>query len=110
MFQSRRGIYKINEQGTEILAFRSFEPNGYNHHFRWVDPIAQTLFGSKLLSVNRNNLELVIMDKYSLGIEETHYLGLAPNGPNGIVVYGNEAIINYPHRGGLLFHRIGSAA
>lgn len=104
MFQSRRGIYKINEQGTEVLASRSFQPSQYNSRYSWVDPLAQALFEDKLLSVNRNNLELAIMDKYSLVMEETHYLGQAPNGPNGIVVYGKQAIINYPHRGGLLFH------
>ncbi len=106
MFQSRKGIYKVNDRGTEILASRSFEPNKHNTHFNWVDPIAQALFGSKLLSVNRNNLELVIMDKYSVAVEETYYLGSAPNGPNGIVVFGTQAIINYPYRGGLLFHNI----
>ncbi|HEY4760580.1 MAG TPA: restriction endonuclease [Thermoguttaceae bacterium] len=110
MFQSRRGIYKINEQGSEILATRSFEPNQHNIHFQWVDPISQAFFGSKLLSINRNNLELVIMDRYSLLVEETHYLGSAPNGPRSVVVYGNQAIINYPHRGGLLFHELASAA
>jgi hypothetical protein len=51
--------------------------------------------------------ELVVMDKHSLVIQETFYLGSAPNGPNGIVVYGNQAIINYPNRGGLLFHDLG---
>ncbi len=110
MFQSRKGIYKVSERGTEIITNRAFAPNRHNIHFTWVDPLAQALYGSKLLSVNRNNLELAVMDKYSLVIEKAIYLGCAPNGPMGIVVFDDQAIINYPERGGLVFHDLSNAA
>ncbi len=55
MFQSLRGICRIDELGGEILANLPFPPNSRNIHFCWADPLSQALYGDKLLSVNRNN-------------------------------------------------------
>ena len=106
MFQSRRGICRIDEQGREILANIRFAPNVSNKHFPWVDPLSQALYGDKLLSVNRNNRELVILDKRSGRIESTIFLGDAPNGPRAVVVVDDSAIISYPERRGLIFHNL----
>ena len=78
-------------------------PNARNKHFRWVDPLSQALHRDTLLSVNRNNRELVTLDKRSGSIQRSRYLGEAPDGPHSVVVLGDIAIISYPERGGLIF-------
>lgn len=103
MFQSQRGICRIDEHGNNLLQSIRFAPNTYNKHFPWVDPLSQAIYGEKLLSVNRNNCELAILDKFSGHIEHTIFLGEASNGPQEIVLVDEVAIINYPERQGLIF-------
>ena len=103
MFQSLRGICRVDELGREILGNLQFSPNSRNEYFRWVDPLSQALYRNRLLSVNRNNRELVMLDKLTGHIEHSVYLGEAPNGPHSVVVFGDMAIISYPKRGGLTF-------
>ncbi len=79
-------------------------------HFAWVDPLSQALYGDKLISVNRNNRELVVLDKRSGHVEQVAFLGDAPNGPDAVVVVGDEAIISYPERRGLIFHNLRDVA
>ena len=104
MFQSLRGICRVDELGGEILGNLRFSPNSRNKHFRWVDPLSQALYRNKLLSVNRNNCELVMLDKLTGRIEHSVYLGEAPNGPHSVAVFGDMAIISYPEREGLIFY------
>ena len=106
MFQSLRGICRVDELGGEILDIIRFSPNSRNRHFRWVDPISQALYRGKLLSVNRNNREFVTLDRLTGRIERSVYLGHAPNGPHSVAVFGDMAIISYPERGGLIFHSL----
>ena len=106
MMQSRRGICRVDEFGGEILDSLRFPPNSRNKHFRWADPLSQALYRDKLLSVNRNSMELVTLDKVTGRIEHSAYLGEAPNGPHSVVVFGDEAVISYPGRGGLIFHNL----
>ena len=103
MFQSQQGICRVDEHGNQILQNIRFVPNTHNKHFSWVDPLSQAIYGDKLLSVNRNNCELVILDKFSGRVERTIFLGEAPNGPQEIVLVDEVAIINYPERQGLIF-------
>ena len=103
MFQSNKGICKIDEETLEIVQNISFEPNKYNKYFTWVDPLSLALFRNSVISLNRNNRELVLVDKQSREISRSIYLGEAPNGPRDVVVYGNEAIVSYPERHGLIF-------
>ncbi len=109
MFQSQRGICRIDEHGREILANFRFSPNATNKHFPWVDPLSQAPFREKLLSVNRNNCELVTLDKRSGRIENATFLGDAPNGPRAVVVVDDVAIVSYPARQGLIFHDLSAA-
>ena len=110
MFQSMRGICRIDELGRQILGDFRFDPNTWNKHFRWVDPLSQALYRDKLLSVNRNNRELVMLDKRTGRIEHSAYLGEAPNGPHSIVVFEDTAIVSYPDRKGLIFHDLETKA
>ena len=59
-----------------------------------------------LLSVNRNNRELVMLDKITGRVERSANLGEAPNGPHSIAVFDDIAIISYPEREGLIFHNL----
>ena len=104
MFQSLRGICRVDESGGKILDNLRFAPNPRNKHFRWADPLSQALYRDKLLSVNRNNRELVILNKLTGQSERSVYLGEAPNGPHSVAVFGDMAVISYPERGGLIFH------
>ncbi len=104
MMQSSRGICRIDELGSEIVDEFRFTPNPRNEHFRWVDPLSQAIYRDKLLSVNRNNLELVTLDKETGHVECAVYLGDAPNGPHSVAVFGDLAVISYPGREGLIFH------
>ena len=106
MFQSLRGICRVDERGGEILGNLRFSPNSRNEHFRWADPLSQALYRDKLLSVNRNNRELVMLDKLNGRIEHSVYLGEAPNGPHSVAVFDDTAIISYPEREGLIFHTL----
>ena len=106
MFQSLRGICRVDELGEGILENFRFQPNSRNKHFRWVDPLSQALYRDKLLSVNRNNRELVVLDKLTGRTECSIYLGEAPNGPHSVAVFGDMAIISYPERGGLIFRSL----
>ena len=103
MFQSQRGIYRVDEPGQKILDNFRFSPNSHNRHFSWVDPLSQALYRDKLLSVNRNNRELVTLDRLTGRIERSMYLGEAPNGPHSVAVFGDMAIVSYPEREGLIF-------
>lgn len=103
MFQSLRGICRVDELGSEVLHDLRFQPNFRNKHFPWVDPLSQALYRDRLLSVNRNNRELVVLDKRTGRVEHSVYLGEAPNGPHSVVVNGDTAIISYPERQGLIF-------
>ena len=104
MFQSMRGLCRVDERGQVILDNFRFSRHTRNKHFRWVDPLSQACWRNKLLSVNRNNRELVVLDKLSGRIERSVYLGEAPNGPHSVVVVDDRAIVSYPERGGLIVH------
>ena len=106
MFQSLRGICRVDELGGGILDNLRLLPNSRNKHSGWADPLSQALYRDNLLSVNRNNRELVTLDKLDGRIERSVYLGEAPNGPHSVVVFGDTAIISYPERGGLIYHNL----
>jgi DNA-binding beta-propeller fold protein YncE len=103
MFQSNRGICVLDaESGTPVQDIR-FETNPWSKPFRWVDPLSQALTADLLLSVNRNNRELAILDRASLQLKKSIFLGDAPNGPRAVLVWEEYAIVSYPGRNGLIF-------
>jgi hypothetical protein len=102
MFQSQKGIYCIDTSRFQIIENIGFKPNSQNN-FSGVDPLAQALYNKYLLSINRNNYELVILDKKSKDIVKSIQLGKAPNGPNDLVVVNSDAIIAYPEFNSLIF-------
>lgn len=103
MFQSRQGIIRIDANTNRRLPSIRFRTNSLNPHFPWVDALAQALYGAFLLSVNRNNRELAILERSDGTLLQTIQLGDAPNGPKDLVVFDDTAIISYPKRNGLVF-------
>lgn len=103
MFQSRKGVYKIDEESLEIIKNIEFKPNQYNKHFSSVDALSLASHKNFLISLNRNNRELAFVDKLSGTISKSIYLGEAPNGPENVIVHKNECIISYPEKRGLVF-------
>ncbi len=74
MFQSKRGICVIEPESGELIQEIRFASNDNNNFFAWADPLSQTVSGNLLLSVNRNNHELVALDRASLQIKKFYLL------------------------------------
>lgn len=106
MFQSERGICRVDENGHAVLADFRFKSNGRNRHFSWVDPLSQALHRGKLLSTLRNNSELVTLNRRTGEIESTLSVGDSPNGPHSLVIWEDFAVMSYPSQSGLIFHHL----
>lgn len=103
VWQSRKGIYRIDAHTYNVIDNISFTPNSLNKHFEWVDPLSQAIYKDHLLSVNRNNCELAIVDLFSGLPIRSIPLGVATDGPRSVVVVRDEAIVSYPGLNGLVF-------
>ncbi|EFH8976138.1 restriction endonuclease [Escherichia coli] len=103
MFQSKRGICVIEPESGELIQEIRFASNDENSVFAWADPLSQAVSGDLLLSVNRNNHELVALDRASLQFKKSILLGEVPNGPRAVLTWGDYAVVSYPSRNGLLF-------
>ena len=104
MFQSRRGICVLDADSGAWRRDVRFErtPNNTTP-YHWVDPIRQAIAGSLLLSVNRNNRQLVSLDRGSLEPKASVYLGEGRNGPGDLVVWEDWAVVSNPAKRGLHF-------
>ena len=102
MFQSMRGVCVVDSNSYDVCADIRFQKGAHNKHFNWVDPLSVKVYENYLLSLNRNNSELAVLDKTSLEVIETFYLGDAPNGPRDLEIISDEVIISYPERNGLI--------
>ena len=103
MFQSERGICVTEPASGALIQDIRFASNDRNGAFAWADPLSQAVSGDLLLSVNRNNRELVALDRASLQMKKSLFVGEAPNGPRAVLVWGDHAVVSYPGRNGLLF-------
>jgi hypothetical protein len=106
MFQSMRGICVIDSNTLELGKDIRFQRSAINKHFEWVDPLSVKIYGDYILSLNRNNRELVVLNKFSLEKIRTYYLGDSANGPRDIEIVNNEVIVSYPERNGLIILNI----
>lgn len=104
MFQSRRGICVLDANSGEWRRDVRFDRTPSNTTpFPWVDPLRQATAGSLLLSVNRNNRELVSLDRGSLDPKSSVYLGEGRNGPGDLIVWKDYAVVSNAGRQGLQF-------
>mgnify|MGYP000073637736 CR=1 FL=1 len=102
MFQSKRGVCVIDAISNEIVNNIRFEKNEYNKNFEWVDPLSVKVFGEYIISLNRNNYELLVVNKHNYKTVKSYYLGEAPNGPRDIELFGSEVFISYPEKNGFV--------
>lgn len=102
MFQGRRGIVVLELDPLRIVNSVSPEPNEHNQHFEWVDPLAMRFHDGRILAIFRNNRELVAMDPESLEVQDKTFLGDASNGPQDLAILGDQVVITYPERAGLI--------
>jgi DNA-binding beta-propeller fold protein YncE len=103
MFQSKRGICVIDANSHEIVCDIRFHKNKHNENFEWVDPLSVKVFKNYILSLNRNNCELVVLDKVAHKQIKSFYLGSAANGPRDIELFDDEVVVSYPEKNGLIF-------
>jgi hypothetical protein len=102
MFQSQKGIYVIDTAQQIAASNIAFHPNDQNRHFKWADPLALAWYRERLVSVNRNNYELAILDPVAPHRIVTVPLGGSGNGPQDVVIVGDEAFVSHKEMDGLL--------
>ncbi|WP_201788148.1 restriction endonuclease [Paraburkholderia phytofirmans] len=103
MFQSMLGIRVIDAATYCLVRNISVPRNGHNEKLPWADPMSQAFSEDLVLSVNRNNCELAILDRVDDRALDKIFLGVAPNGPRAVVLWNEHAIVSYPGRNGLIF-------
>jgi DNA-binding beta-propeller fold protein YncE len=64
MFQSRAGLLVIDPEKLKVVRTAGFTANAKNG-FPWVDPIGLATYRGWLLSANRNNREVMVLDRTS---------------------------------------------
>lgn len=102
LFQGRRGIVVLEPHPLRIVNSLIPEPNEHNQHFEWVDPLSMKFHDGRILAIFRNNRELVVIDPESLEVEDKTFLGDATNGPRDLTILGDQVVITYPERAGLI--------
>jgi hypothetical protein len=103
MFQSMRGICVIDATTYQWVRDIPMPRNAEHPSFPWPDSLSLALTDGLLLSVNRNNCELALLEMDNLERVDTVALGVAPNGPRAVAVWNRQAIVSYPGRDGLIF-------
>jgi len=103
MFQSSRGIIRIDERSHQIVDSIEFEKKFKKDRREWVDPLSQIHLGSLLFTLNRNNYELAILDKRTREVSVSLPLGGRGNGPMDFVIIDDVAVVSHNDLGGLLF-------
>ena len=93
MFQSLAGIRVVDTQALRIVRDIVFKKNARNRHFEWVDAFSLALYDDWLLSVNRNNRELAVIDRSNDKLIATLDLGPSDFGPRGLLVADHLAYI-----------------
>lgn len=106
MFQSEAGIFIVDPETLQVSGNISFEPNEHNLHFNWVDPLSQVIAAGHLISLNRNNCEISVVDLKNLSVNKSIYLGSAKNGPESLLAYNGEIVVSYPELESLFFIKL----
>lgn len=66
MFQSLAGVQVLDTATLRRVDHIPFQAGPKNKHFQWVDPLGLVMYRGWLLSVNRNNNEVMVVDRASL--------------------------------------------
>lgn len=94
MFQSQQGILVVNADSCKVLrGIRFSNSSAHQRVFKWVDPLAQAIYGDLLLSINRHNYELSVLTRRDEKVIGSIELGGTQDGPNTLQIIGDRAII-----------------
>lgn len=102
MLGAQRSIYLIDTEKNEIAGDVQFAPNKINKR-EHADVLSLALYGDYLLSINRNNYELGIVDRKSKRQVAAVPLGGSGNGPWQVTVLGDKAVVSHAEYEGLIF-------
>ena len=102
MFQSQAGIQIVDVKKLEITGNIAFTPNKRNEYFKWVDPLSLAFYRDYLISFNRNNAELAIIDRKLNYVLATLNLGMELTSGASIVIDGESAYVAHPERKAIL--------
>ena len=101
MLGSPRNIYVFDTLTNQILNFIKTSPNTKNKN-DYVSSLSLALYEDYLISVNRSNYELEIIERHTLQHLLSVPLGGTSNGPRHICVLNNQAYISHSEYAGVI--------
>jgi hypothetical protein len=101
MLGSPKNIYLINTEENKIVGNAQLEPNYRNKH-EYVDSLSLALYKDYLLSVNRSNYELAVINRNTMQQLMSIPLGGTGNGPRHIYVHNDQAYISHGEYNGII--------
>ncbi|MBN8564722.1 MAG: HNH endonuclease [Leptolyngbya sp. UWPOB_LEPTO1] len=101
MLGSPKNIYIFDTVTNKILSFIKTRPNTKNKNDH-VDSLSLALYQDYLISVNRSNYELEIIERHTLQHLLSVPLGGVGNGPRHICICNNQAYISHSEYAGVI--------
>ena len=101
MLGSPKNIYIIDTLTNQILNLIKTKPNTKNKNDH-VDSLSLTLYQDYLISVNRSNYELEIIERNTLQHLLSVPLGGVGNGPRHICIFNDQAYISHSEYAGVI--------
>lgn len=101
MLGSPKNIYLVDAHNNEIVNFMETSPNTRNRH-DCVDSLSLAFYQRHLLSINRANYELAVIEREALEPVLSIPLHGVTNGPSDITVYNDQAYVSHSEYAGIL--------
>ncbi len=101
MLGSPKNIYIFDTEKQQIVDFIKASPNSKNKK-DYVDSLSLAFYQDYLLSINRSNYELAVIDRNTLQHLVTVPLGGTGNGPQHIYVLDDQAYISHSEYAGII--------
>jgi hypothetical protein len=101
MLGSPKNIYIFDTEKQQIVDFIKASPNSKNKKDH-VDSLSLAFYQDYLLSINRSNYELAVIDRNTLQHLVTVPLGGTGNGPRHIYVLDDQAYISHSEYAGII--------
>ena len=101
MLGSPKNIYIFDTEKKQIVDFIKASPNSKNKNDH-VDSLSLAFYQDYLLSINRSNYELAVIDRNTLQHFVAVPLGGTGNGPRHIYVLDDQAYISHSEYAGII--------
>jgi hypothetical protein len=101
MLGSPKNIYLFNTEKNQIIDFIQTSPNSKNKKDH-VDSLSLAFYKDYLLSINRSNYELAVIDLNTLQHLLSVPLGGTGNGPRHICIHNEQAYISHWEYAGII--------